>query len=47
MIYPDDGTKWWQRPLPCVFGFHKFRTHPGMWWWQYCTRCMGERNTLS
>lgn len=36
----------WERPFLCLLGFHKFRPHPGMWWWQYCTRCQGEKVIL-
>jgi hypothetical protein len=43
MIHPN---KWWNRPLRCILGLHIMRIHPGHWWWQYCTRCGGERNLM-
>jgi hypothetical protein len=33
----------WQRPLRCVFGFHKFRPHPGGISWKVCDACYGEK----
>lgn len=46
MIYPGEKPKWYELPFLCLIGRHKTRVHPGMWWWQVCERCNGERSTL-
>lgn len=42
MIYPWD-TKWYERPLRCIFGLHKFIPHPGGIDWDCCQVCGGEK----
>lgn len=41
MIYPSNN--FWQRPLACLLGFHKFRPHPGGINWKVCDTCHGEK----
>lgn len=41
MMYPDD-LKWWERPLRCILGLHRFRPHPGGIPWKVCDVCHGE-----
>ncbi len=38
-------TNWWQRPLACLLGLHRFRPHPGGIRWKVCTVCDGEKET--
>lgn len=42
MIYPRD-RKWYERPLRCVLGLHKFFPHPGGINWKCCSVCDGEK----
>jgi hypothetical protein len=42
MIYVH-SSKWWQRPLACLLGFHSTRPHPGGISWEVCRVCDGER----
>lgn len=42
MIRPRD-LKWWDRPLRCLIGLHKFRPHPGGIPFKVCTLCWGEK----
>jgi hypothetical protein len=44
MIYAKK-PKWYELPLLCLLGIHDTRVHPGMWWWEVCVRCNGERST--
>lgn len=41
MIYAND-KKWYERPLRCILGLHKFRPHPGGISWDVCDLCNGE-----
>ena len=43
MIYAH-SSKWYERPLRCILGLHKFRPHPSPGWpWKVCTICDGEK----
>jgi hypothetical protein len=44
MIY-QFKSKWWQRPLSCLLGFHAFYAHPStpMGQWRVCNACHGEK----
>lgn len=45
MMYPGD-KKWWELPLRCLLGLHRFRPHPGTtpdWPWKVCVVCSGEK----
>lgn len=46
MIYPRD-LPWYERPLRCVFGLHKFQPHPGIHFWKVCSVCNGEKEGIA